>query len=210
MKNDPKKILRFTPAERVNHWLTALTFILAAFSGLAFFQPLYYPLSLLFGGGVWTRILHPFIGAVLALSFCVMFFKYWQLNILTPTDREWLRHVRDLVNSDDRNMPEAGKFNGGQKVLFWLQATCIALLILSGLVIWRAYFSFLFPIGLIRFASVVHAASAAVLIGLIIFHIYVSIWTEESISAMVYGWVRRAWAKQHHPAWFREMTGGGK
>ena len=65
---------------------------------------------------------------------------------MTPTDWEWLRRVREMVNGDDRNMPEAGKFNGGQKLLFWLLAACMALLILSGIVIWRAYFSFLFPV----------------------------------------------------------------
>jgi formate dehydrogenase subunit gamma len=210
MKNDPKQILRYTPSERANHWLTAAAFFLAALSGLALFEPFYYPLSQWFGGGTWTRILHPFFGVVIALSFGVMIIKYWQLNIMTDADREWLRHVRELVNSDDRSMPETGKFNGGQKILFWLLTACMVLLFLSGIVIWRVYFSFLFPVWLIRVASVVHAASAAVMIGLIIFHIYAGIWTKESINAMVYGWVRRAWAKQHHPAWFREMTGGGK
>ncbi len=210
MKNDAKQLLRYTPSERANHWLTAATFFLAVLSGLALFEPFYYPLSQLFGGGTWTRILHPFFGVLIALSFGVMIIKYWQLNIMTDADREWLRHVRELVNSDDRNMPETGKFNGGQKILFWLLTVCMALLILSGVVIWRAYFSFLFPVGLIRFASVIHTASAAVMIGLIIFHIYAGIWTRESIDAMLYGWVRRAWAKQHHPAWFREMMGGGK
>ena len=86
----------------------------------------------------------------------------------------------------------------------------IVLIFLSGIVIWRAYFSSLFPIGLIRFASLIHAASAAIMIGLIIFHIYAAIWTRESIDAMLYGRVRRAWAKQHHPAWFREMSGESK
>jgi formate dehydrogenase subunit gamma len=210
MKNDPKKLLRYTPSERANHWLTAILFFLAALTGLSFFQPLYYPLTLLFAGGVWTRILHPFFGVAMVLSFAVMYAHFQQLNIMTPADREWLRHVREMVNSDDRNMPEAGKFNGGQKLLFWLMVVFMALLLLSGIVIWRAYFSSLFPIGLIRFASVVHAASAAVMIGLIIFHIYAAIWTRESIDAMLYGRVRRAWAKQHHPAWFREMTGGRK
>jgi formate dehydrogenase subunit gamma len=206
MKNDPKKIQRYTPSERANHWLTAIFFFLAALSGLSFFEPLYYPLTLWFGGGVLTRILHPFFGLALLISFGVMYSKYWQLNIMTPADREWLRHVRELVNSDDRNLPEAGKFNGGQKILFWLMAICTALLLLSGIVIWRAYFSFLFPVWLVRLSSVVHAASAAVMIGAIIFHIYAAIWTSESLSAMVNGWVRRPWAKQHHPAWFREMT----
>jgi formate dehydrogenase subunit gamma len=48
------------------------------------------------------------------------------------------------------------------------------------------------------------------MIALIMLHIYAAIWTKESIDAMLYGNVRRAWAKQHHPAWFRQMTGGGK
>ncbi len=210
MKNDPKNLLRYTPSERANHWLTAIVFFLAALSGLALFQPLYYPLTVLFGGGVWTRILHPFFGAAMFLFFAVMYSHFRQLNVMTPADKEWLRRAREMVNSDDRNMPEAGKFNGGQKLLFWLMVICMVLLLLSGVVIWRAYFSFLFPVGLIRLASVVHAASAAVMIGLILFHIYAAIWTSESLAAMVYGRVRRAWAKQHHPAWYREMTGGGK
>jgi formate dehydrogenase subunit gamma len=210
MKNDPKRLLRYTPFERVNHWLAAITFVLLAFSGLAFFHPAFYPMTQLFGGGVWTRILHPFIGVVMAVSFGVMFFNYRQLNVLTPTDMEWLKHVREVVDGDDRNMPEAGKFNGGQKLLFWLLVACMVLLILSGIVIWRAYFAFLFPVAVIRLASVVHAVAATIMIALIIFHIYAAIWTKESIDAMLYGWVRRAWAKQHHPAWFRQMTGGDK
>ena len=146
----------------------------------------------------------------MTISFGIEYLNYRQLNVMTPTDWEWLSRVRQLVDGDDRNMPEAGKFNGGQKLLFWLLAACMALLILSGIVIWRAYFSFLFPVWLIRFASVVHAAAAAIMIGLILFHIYAAIWMKESIGAMLYGSVRRAWAKQHHPAWYREMTGGRK
>jgi formate dehydrogenase subunit gamma len=210
MKNDPKKILRYTPFERGNHWLTAITFILLALSGLALFHPFFYPLNQLFGGGVWTRILHPFFGMAMLISFGIMFFSYRQLNVMTPADWEWLGHVREMVESDDRKMPEAGKFNGGQKLLFWLLAVSMVLLILSGIVIWRAYFSFLFPLAVIRFSSVLHAIAATVMIALIMFHIYAGIWTKESIDAMLYGSVRRAWAKQHHAAWFRQLTGEGK
>jgi len=210
MKNDSKKLPRHTPFERANHWFTAITYILVALSGLCFFYPAFYPLNQLFGSGVWTRILHPFFGVVMLISFGIMFLHYRQLSIMTPTDWEWMKHVREMVDGDDRNMPEAGKFNGGQKLLFWMLVACMALLILSGIVMWRAYFSLLFPVAVIRFASVVHAAAATIMIGLIILHIYAAIWTRESIDSMLYGSVRRAWAKQHHPAWFREMTGGGK
>lgn len=146
----------------------------------------------------------------MALSFVAMFFRFWKLNVLTPADKEWLRRIREMVDGDDHNMPEAGKYNGGQKLLFWLLVGCMALLTVSGIVIWRAYFSALFPIGLIRLSSVVHAVAAAVMIAFIIFHVYVAIWTRGSIRAMLYGTVSRAWAKQHHPAWFRQITGGGK
>jgi formate dehydrogenase subunit gamma len=121
-----------------------------------------------------------------------------------------LSHIRELANNNHRNMPEAGKLNGGQKLMFWALTICMVLLALSGIVIWRAYFSFLFPAWLIRFSAVVHAAAGVAMIGLIMGHIYLAIWTKESIGAMLTGRVRRAWAKQHHPAWFREMTGGGK
>jgi formate dehydrogenase subunit gamma len=210
MKADPKDLVRYTASERANHWAVGISFILLALSGLAFFHPAFYPLSLLLGGGVWARILHPFIGIVMAILFVSMFFRFWKLNIITPVDREWLSRVREMVDGDDHNMPEAGKYNGGQKLLFWLLAACMALLLLSGIVIWRAYFSALFPIGLIRLASVAHAAVAAFMIGLIIVHVYAAIWTKGTIRAMLYGTVSRAWAKQHHPAWFRQITGGGK
>ena len=75
MKNDPKKILRYTPSERANHWLTAVTFILLALSGLSFFHPVFYPLTQLFGGGTWTRILHPFFGVLMAVSFGIDVFQ---------------------------------------------------------------------------------------------------------------------------------------
>jgi formate dehydrogenase subunit gamma len=210
MKNDPDTLPRYTASERTNHWLVALTFFLLALSGLVFFHPVFYPLGQLFGGGVWARILHPIFGVAMIFFFVSMFFRFRKICIMTRTDWEWLGHAREMMNGDDRNMPEAGKLNGGQKLLFWLLVACMTLLVLSGVVIWRAYFSFLFPESVIRFAAVVHAATGAGMIALIIGHIYLAIWTRESIDAMLYGRVRKAWAKQHHPVWFREMTGGGK
>ncbi len=210
MKNDSKTLLRFTVPERVNHWLVALTFFLLALSGLVYFQPLYYPLSQLFGGGTWARILHPLFGVVMIFLFGGMYLRFRKLSVITPSDKEWLRHIREIANGDELNLPEAGKLNGGQKLMFWSLVTCMVLLILSGIVVWRAYFSFLFPAVVVRLAAVVHSVAGVVMIALIMVHIYIAIWTKESLGAMLYGRVRRAWAKQHHPAWYREMTGGDK
>ena len=210
MKRDPKDLIRYTAPERVNHWAVGITFILLALSGLAFFHPAFYPLNQFFGGGVWARILHPFIGVVMAVSFVSMYFRFWKLNVMTPTDKEWLSRVREMVDGDDHNMPESGKYNGGQKVLFWALVACMAVLALSGLIIWRAYFADLFMVGIVRFATLAHAAVAAIMIALIIVHVYAAIWTRGTIRAMWYGTVSRAWAKQHHPAWFKEVNKGAK
>lgn len=210
MRANPKDLVRYTAAERANHWAVGIGFILLALSGLALFHPAFFPLSVVLGGAVWSRILHPFIGVLMAVFFISMFFRFWKLNIITPVDKEWLSRVREMFDGHDQNMPEVGKYNGGQKVLFWLLVACMALLLVTGIVIWRAYFSGLFAIGLIRFSSLLHAAVAALMIGLIIVHIYAAIWTKGTIRAMLYGTVSRAWAKQHHRAWFRQMTGGGK
>ena len=69
MIRDPKDLPRYSAGERANHWLVGISFILLALSGLAFFHPAFFPLTLLFGGGVWARILHPFLGILMAVSF---------------------------------------------------------------------------------------------------------------------------------------------
>ncbi|HZX32708.1 MAG TPA: formate dehydrogenase subunit gamma [Rhodocyclaceae bacterium] len=205
MIRDPKDLQRYDASERANHWTVGISFILLGLSGLAFFHPAFFPLTQLFGGPVWARILHPFIGVVMAAAFVVMFIRFRALNVMTPVNWDWVRRVKEMVDGDDHNMPEQDKYNGGQKLLFWALSACMLLLAVSGIVIWRAYFDF--GIGLVRFGAVVHAAAAAVIIGLIMVHVYAAIWTKGTIRAMWYGTVTRAWAKQHHRGWYRQMTG---
>ena len=205
MIRDPKDLRRYSASERANHWTVGICFILLTLSGLAFFHPAFYPLTQLFGGGPWARILHPFVGIVFALAFAVIFVRFYRLNAMTPTDWEWLARVQEMVDGNDHNMPEQGKYNGGQKIVFWASALCVVCLLASGVLLWRAYFNF--PVGLVRLAAVVHAGTAVAMIAVIIVHVYAAIWTRGTIRAMWYGTVTRAWAKQHHRAWYRQMTG---
>ncbi|RLJ65382.1 formate dehydrogenase subunit gamma [Sulfurisoma sediminicola] len=205
MIRNPKDLKRYTAQERANHWVVGISFILLAISGLAFFHPAFWPMTQLFGGGVWARILHPFLGVLMALSFLSIFFRFRSLNVMTPTDREWLSRAKEMVDGNDHDMPEQGKYNGGQKMMFWALALCMLLLMVSGVLLWRAYFGF--PVELVRFGAVIHAATAAVMIALIMVHIYAAIWVKGTVRAMWYGTVTRAWAKQHHRAWYRQVTG---
>ena len=204
MIRDPKDLKRYEPSERANHWIVGISFILLALSGLALFHPAFFPLSQLFGGPVWDRILHPYIGVLMAVAFLVMVLRFWRLNVMTRADREWLSKVGSMIDGDDHNMPEQGKYNGGQKVLFWALVLCMVLMTASGVIIWRAWFAF--DVTLVRVAVVVHSAAAALMIGLIMVHVYAAIWVRGTLRAMWYGTVTRAWAKQHHRGWYRQVT----
>ena len=205
MQRNPRDLVRYTASERANHWIVGICFILLALSGLAFFYPAFYPLTQLFGGGTWTRILHPYIGVVMAVFFIAMVFRFWRLNVIERRDVEWLKNVDKMVDGDDHNMPEQGKYNGGQKVLFWGLVLCMLLLTVSGVLMWRAWL--LLPVDVVRVSSLLHAVAAVGIIGLIILHVYAAIWTQGTIRAMMYGTVTRAWAKQHHRGWYRKVTG---
>ena len=205
MRRNPRDLQRYSAGERANHWVVGICFILLALSGLAFFHPAFFPLTQLFGGGLWTRILHPYIGVVMMLFFIMMFLRFWRLNVMEQRDVEWLKNVNKMIDGNDHDMPEQGKYNGGQKVLFWGLVVGMLALTASGVAMWRAWLHL--PVDMVRVASVVHAAAAVWMIGLIIMHVYAAIWTRGTIRAMLYGTVTRAWAKQHHRGWYRKVTG---
>jgi len=202
-------IERYSPNERSNHWITAITFVLLALSGLAMFHPAMAWLAALFGGGQWTRILHPFFGIVMFVSFAFLVLRFWGHNRFEPEDRQWLRQIDDVLANREEKLPKIGKYNAGQKLLFFVLVLSMIALLLSGIVIWREYFSHFFPIGLRRFSSLLHAFFAFVIIMSIIVHIYAGIWIKGSIKAMTQGTVSYGWARKHHPKWFESLMRKG-
>jgi len=200
-------IKRYEDGDRINHWVIALLFVLAALSGLAFFHPSLYFFSALFGGGPWTRILHPFIGVAVFLSFLGLFVKLWRDNLMNEADREWRRHSADMLRGDKSKMPPVGKYNAGQKGIFWVMALSLLVLICTGLVFWRPWFAGYFPIGLVRVATLLHSVAAVVLVLCVTVHVYAAIWVKGTVRAMTRGTVTESWAKQNHLLWFKQVTG---
>ncbi|WP_121497808.1 formate dehydrogenase subunit gamma, partial [Pseudomonas aeruginosa] len=165
-------------------------------------------LTNLFGGGPWTRILHPFLGLAMFVFFLGLVVRFAHHNRVQKSDIQWLKQWRDVVSNREENLPEVGRYNAGQKLLFWVLLLSMLTLLVTGIVIWRQYFSAWFGIEAIRLSALLHAFAAFVLIASIIVHIYAGIWVKGSMGAMLYGKVSRAWARKHHNGWLKEVGKG--
>ena len=205
---NPVTVDRHTKAARASHWVTAACSVLVALSGLALFHPSLFFLTALFGGGQWTRTIHPWIGVVLFFSFAGMFVLFRKANLWRREDGTWLAHLRDVLTGHEENLPEVGKYNAGEKTVFWLTSLLIVVLILSGLVIWDQYFSSYTTIPQKRLALLIHSAAAVTIICVWIVHVYAAIWVRGAIAAMTRGQVTGGWAWRHHRKWLRELVTG--
>ena len=207
---DPVQVDRYTVGARINHWITAASLVLLALSGLALFHPSLFFLTGLFGGGQWTRWIHPWIGVVLFFGFFGLFLRFWKLNLWKGEDGTWMARLRDVLAGHEENLPEVGKYNAGQKMVFWSMSLLIIVLITSGLVIWEQYFSQYTSVDQKRIAVLVHAIAAITIICVWIVHVYAAIWVRGTISAMTRGTVTGGWGWRHHRKWLRKEVDKGE
>ena len=201
---EPILVKRYSVAARAHHWFTALTAILLAFSGFAFFHPALFLLTDLFGGPTWTRIIHPWIGIVMTLSFLDLFVRFWRDNIWHPDDWVWMKNL-SLVGHHEEKLPELRRYNAGQKAMFWVMTITIFGMFLSGIVLWQSQLGGVFSTAQMRIAAVVHAACAVLMVLNLIVHVYASIWFRGTIGAMTRGTVTGGWAWKHHRRWLHEQ-----
>jgi formate dehydrogenase subunit gamma len=208
MSADDETVLtvqRYTGMQRLNHWITAALFTLLALSGLAMFSPYLFSLTGLFGGGQATRAIHPWFGVLLVISFSGLFIRFWRLNMFNHDDVVWTRRIGDVVTNKHDRLPELGKYNAGQKGVFWTQTALILVMFVSGTIIWDQYFYAYTAIETKRWALLLHSVAAIFAIAIILAHIYAGIWIRGTGRAMVLGSVTGGWAFRHHRKWLRQM-----
>lgn len=206
LPTNPPTVSRYRLGTRVNHWIGATAMVLLILSGLSMFHPSLFFLSAIFGGGQNTRALHPWLGIILVLSFISLFVQMWRLNFWNRSDTDWTVHIGDLLAGHEEKMPEVGKYNAGQKFIFWAMAGLIAVLFTTGVTIWDRYFSGFASIPSQRVAVLVHSLMAIGAILVIILHVAAGIWVRGSFDAMIKGWVTAGWAYRHHRRWFRRLA----
>ena len=202
-------IIRNTTAARINHWITAACFVLLILSGLSMFHPLLSFLALLFGSGQWARAIHPWIGCVLLLSYGGLIVQFWRDNVWNWDDIAWMGAIVRVLRNEEEGVPEVGRFNAGQKFVFWSMALLVPALFLTGLVIWEYYFGEATSIETQRAAALIHSYAAIAAIIIWITHVYAAIWVRGSMRGMTQGYVTPGWAWRHHRKWLRSLVATG-
>jgi formate dehydrogenase subunit gamma len=193
---------------RLLHWMVALFFFLALFSGFGIYLPwLFRWFAPIFGGGALARELHPWFGL-----FFVFFFGLQTLNWVRPMtwakgDTKWILNIKRVVSGEETlESPDTGFFNAGQKAMFWeIVAGCLVYLI-TGIILWAGARTFgRWPVAI---SYMLHDVSAVIMLGGIFIHIYLSTIGEPgTFHAMTRGAVTEAWAWTFHPKWYKEVTG---
>src|SRR5262245_21524426 len=161
------RVRRYSGSARINHWIVAISFVLLLLSGLSLFHPSLYGLSALFGGGDTVRWLHPWLGLVLVVGFIGLFVRFFWQNLPEFTDFVWLARIRHVLSGNDQFLPEIGKYNAGQKFVFWSQFILVGTLFVTGAGLWEAglaYFEnllgFKATMDQKRWAALIHAGAA--------------------------------------------------
>jgi formate dehydrogenase subunit gamma len=203
------RIVRYAFPERLVHWAAALSYVYLLLTGLAFWTPGLYWIAVMLGGGFLSRSMHPLIGLLFAVIVFWMF-ALWQRDMrITPADRQWRKAMRQYARNEDHLVPAAGRFNYGQKALFWVMVWGALALLVSGVVLW---FPQALPPGwrtVREVAILVHSVAALITIGGFIIHLYMGLAVVPGgLSAMLHGEVSERWARHHHRLWVDEVERG--
>lgn len=209
-ERDPqgRRVPRFRFLDRVVHWTTAISFVLLALTGLTlvFGRLIIQPwagdaaFGALAGFGL---LVHNQLGIVFLLGVVAMAGLWVQDNLFNRVDLAWFKAGGGLPSGS--HVP-AEKFNGGQKLIFWIT-------ILGGIAMGITGILLMLPISTIGLTGMQllhggHTIVAALMIATIIGHAYLgSVGVSGSFDAMWKGDVDRRWARTHHPLWMDRLEG---
>jgi formate dehydrogenase subunit gamma len=189
-------VRRFSPVERLLHWVNAIGFFFLLATGLILYLPRLSTLVsrrqeiqyIHFWGGVaWLCTL----AVVVALGGRRLLATARELDRFDEDDLRWLR---------GRNAPQ-GRFNAGQKINAALTAAFAVLFGISGLLLWFGEQD-----TRLRFASTVilHDGLMYVSLALLVGHLYLALIhpaTRHALRGMTLGNVSAEWAARHHTKW---------
>jgi len=205
-----RKINRFTSVDRVVHWTMAISFVALALTGIVILFGKHIVLPWLGHAGfsvvtILAKNLHNFVGPLFIFALVVFIILFAKDNLPKAHDVQWLGKFGGMLSGE--HVP-SGKFNAGEKALFWsLVAGLCVLLSITGVVLnfpnWNQGREAM------QIANVVHGVCAIFAMAMACFHIYLgTIGMEGAYQAMKTGQVDETWAKEHHEIWYNEVKDG--
>jgi formate dehydrogenase subunit gamma len=203
------QIPRYSLAERILHWITAVLFVLMAITGL----------SMLFGRAVLipvmgyssfssylqaSKLVHNYCGPFFLAGVVIEIAVWIKDNVPNKMDLIWLKKLGGIVGKGPR--PHAGKVNGGEKAWFWIVVIAGLGVGITGLIL--DFPNFGQSRLTMQIAHIIHASLAVLFIAASFGHIYMgTIGAEGTFEGIWSGKVDASWAKQHQDLWYEEKTG---
>ena len=196
---------RFNTRERILHWFVVTSFFTLVFSGLGLYSRLFHAYFNLFGGGEMAIFIHKYVGVVFIASSLLLFLNHInEMKRFDEDDRHWFYILGGYLDRNPEHI-NSGKFNAGQKAFGLFIGLATILLGITGFVAW---FPMSFPIEVVRISLMLHGLLFIISIMFVIVHAYLTtIGNPGTLESMIYGNVRRIWAKKHHPKWYKEISG---
>jgi formate dehydrogenase subunit gamma len=205
-----RTLVRFNAFERFVHWMTATCFIILGLTGLnitfgkEWLLPFMGPENFT-AWSQWAKYAHNYASFPFTLGVVLIFLLWIAWNFPTPTDFRWLRAGGGIVG---HSHPPAGRFNAGQKLIYWVVVLVGGASAISGYLLMFPFYAT--DISQMQTAQIVHGTAGVVFVAIMLAHVYIgTIGMEGAFEAMGSGEVDVNWAREHHSLWLdREIAKG--
>ena len=200
-----KYVERFDTKERILHWFVAASFFTLLLSGLGLYSRLFHGYFDLFGGGQGAILVHKLAGLVFLAASLLLFANHVRdMSTFDDDDRAWFRSLGGYLSKDPNHL-NSGKFNAGQKAFGLFMGGSTVVLGITGVINWIPA---TFPAGIVRLSLLLHGLFFLLFIMVVVVHAYLTtVGNPGTLESMIYGNVRRIWARKHHPKWYKEVGG---
>ncbi len=220
-----RKIKRWNSFDRSVHWITAISFIVLAITGLSMLigKNVLIPLLGKAGFSWWAQAsitIHNVVGPVFSVGVLLMIVLWVWHNFPTKVDLEWFKQGGGMFT---KSHPSAGRMNGGEKVWFWVVAVVGLAVSITGIIMLVPIYNLPVPTWLswvpliegtrpqMQEANLVHAVLSLGWTALAVGHVYIgTAGTEGAFEGMKTGYVSEEWAKQHHDLWAEDAAAKGQ
>ncbi len=220
-----RKVKRWSWFSRLVHWITAVSFIALAITGLSMLigRTVLIPLLGKSGFALWAQTsikIHNVVGPVFSVGIVLMIVLWVWHNFPTATDIKWLKQGGGVIGNAH---PSAGRMNAGEKIWFWVVAIVGLAVSVTGLIMVAPTYGIAIPEwasflplaegsrAQMQQANLVHAVLSLCWAAMAVGHIYIgTAGTEGALEGMTTGYVSTEWAKQHHDLWYEKLEAEGK